>query len=149
MWLEVVLDRLDNNILAALSADSSTSTALLARRFGVARSTVQARIERLKRNGTIARFTLKLGDVALARRIKATVLLRVEARATPSVVQRIKMIPEVEMVHSTSGRFDLILQVASETTHALDGVLDRIGAIEGVQGSESLIHLSTKLDRAV
>ena len=104
-----VLDSLDNSILAALSADSSTSTALLARRFGVARSTVQARIERLKRNGTIARFTVKLGDVALARRIKATVLLRIEARSTANVVQHIKKLPEVEMVHSTSGRFDLIL----------------------------------------
>ncbi len=143
------MDQLDSDILAALAADSSTPTALLARRFGVARSTVQARIERLKRNGTIAGFTIKLGDVALARRIKATVLLQVEARATSPVVQRIKAVPEVEIVHSTSGRFDLILQIAAETTGGLDKVLDDIGSIPGVLGSESLIHLSTKLDRSV
>ncbi len=143
------MDELDNQILAALASDSSTSTALLARRFKVARSTVQARIERLKKKGVIAGFTIKLGDVALANRIRATVLLRVEAKANASVVQRIKSVPEVEIVHSTSGRFDLILQVATQTTHELDKVLDRIGAIPGVIASESLIHLSTKFDRSV
>ncbi len=143
------MDKLDSDILAALAADSSTPTALLARRFGVARSTVQARIERLKRKGTIAGFTIKLGDVALARRIKATVLVQVEARASTSVVQRIKAVPEVEIIHSTSGRFDLILQIAAETTGGLDKVLDDIGSIPGVRSSESLIHLSTKLDRSI
>lgn len=143
------MDELDNYILSALASDSSTSTALLARRFKVARSTVQARIERLKKNGTIAGFTIKLGDVALASRIRATVLLRIEARANASVVQRIKTVLEVELVHSTSGRFDLILQVGTQTTHDLDQVLDRIGAIPGVLASESLIHLSTKFDRSI
>lgn len=143
------MDELDNQILAALASDSSTSTALLARRFAVARSTVQARIERLKKKGIIAGFTIKLGDVALASRIHTTVLLRVEAKANASVIQRIKIVPEVELVHSTSGRFDLILQVATQTTHELDQVLDRIGVIPGVLASESLIHLSTKFDRSV
>lgn len=143
------MDDLDQKILALLAADSSTPTALLARRVGVARSTVQARIERLKSNGIIAGFTIKLGDVHLARRIRATVLLQVEARANTDVVQRIRAIPEVEIIHSTSGRFDLILQIATQTTGALDQVLDRIGSIPGVWASESLIHLSTKLDRSV
>ncbi len=74
------MDDLDQKLLAALAADSSTSTSRLARRFKVARSTVQARIERMETNGTIAGYTVKLGNVALARRIKATVLVDVEAR---------------------------------------------------------------------
>jgi DNA-binding Lrp family transcriptional regulator len=143
------MDDLDQKILAALAADSSTPTALLARRVGVARSTVQARIDRLKSKGIIAGYTIRLGDVHLARRIRATVLLQVEARANADVVQRVRAIAEVEIIHSTSGRFDLILQIATETTGTLDQVLDRIGGIPGVRASESLIHLSTKLDRSV
>lgn len=143
------MDELDTKILTALAANSSTSTSRLGRRFKVARSTVQARIEKMERTGIIAGYTIKLGDVALARRIKATVLVTVEPRSTPAVVQRLKTIPEIEIVHTTTGRFDLIVQVASDSTSDLDDVLDLIGAITGVRGSESLIHLSTKFDRAI
>ncbi len=143
------MDALDQKILAALAADSSTSTSRLGRRFKVARSTVQARIERMEATGIIAGYTVKLGDVALARRIKATVLVQIEPRATAAVLQRLKAIPEVEIAHTTTGRFDLILQIAADSTADLDQVLDQIGAITGVRGSESLIHLTTKFDRAV
>lgn len=143
------MDDLDEKLLAALAADSSTSTSRLARRFKVARSTVQARIERLERTGIIAGYTVKLGNVALGRRIRATVLVQVEPRATPQILQRLKGMPEVEIVHTTTGRFDLILQIAAETTQALDQVLDQVGAIPGIRSSESLIQLSTKIDRAI
>jgi DNA-binding Lrp family transcriptional regulator len=143
------MDDLDQRLLAALAADSSTSTSRLARRFKVARSTVQARIERMETTGIIAGYTVKLGNVALARRIKATVLVNVEPRETAGVVQRLRAMPEVEIVHTTTGRSDLILQIAADTTTALDEVLDKIGMVAGVRGSESLIHLTTKFDRAV
>lgn len=143
------MDDLDQKLLAALAADSSTSTSRLARRFKVARSTVQARIERMETTGIIAGYTVKLGNVALARRIKATVLVNVEPRETAGVVQRLRAMPEVEITHTTTGRADLILQIAADTTTALDEVLDKIGMIAGVRGSESLIHLTTKFDRAV
>lgn len=143
------MDELDQKILAALAVDSSTSTSRLARRFGVARSTVQARIERLERDGVIAGYTIKLGQTLVLRRIRATVLVHVEPRSTPAILGRLKAVPEVEIVRTTTGRVDLILQVAAETTQALDDVLDRVGAIPGIRSSESLIHLSTKIDRAV
>lgn len=143
------MDDLDDKLLAALAADSSTSTSRLARRFKVARSTVQARIERMERTGIIAGYTVRLGNVVLARRIRATVLLQIEPRGGPTILQRLKAMPEVELAHTTTGRFDLILQVAAETTQELDGVLDQIGAIPAVRGTESLIQLSTRIDRAV
>jgi len=143
------MDDLDQKLLAALAADSSTSTSRLARRFKVARSTVQARIERMEATGIIGGYTVKLGKVGLARRIKATVLVNVEPRESAGVVQRLRAMPEVEVVHTTTGRYDLILQVAADTTTALDEVLDRVGMVAGVRNSESLIHLTTKFDRAV
>lgn len=143
------MDNLDRKLLAALAADSSLSTSHLGRRFDVARSTVQARIEKMEQSGIIAGYTVKLGDVALARRIKATVLVTLEPRSTPAVLQRVNKIAEIEIAHTTTGRFDLILQVAVETTAQLDRVLDTIGALPGVRGSESLIHLTTKFDRSL
>lgn len=143
------MDDLDQKIVTALAADSSTSVSRLARRFKVARSTVQARLEKLETNGTIAGYTIKLGDVALARRIKASVLLEIEPRSTASVVSKLKHIPEVEMVATATGRVDIIAQIACATTEEIDQTLDQISAITGVQDIESLIHLSVKFDRAI
>lgn len=143
------MDDLDQRLLAALAANSSTSTSQLARRFKVARSTVQARIERLERTGVIGGYTVRLGQATVMRRIRATVLVRLEPRSGAGVLARLKAIPEVEIVHTTSGRIDLIVQLACETTDALDDTLDRLGAITGVIDTESLIHLTTKLDRSI
>lgn len=125
------------------------SVAVLARRLRVARSTVQARLERLESTGAIAGYTLRLGEAARGARIRATVLLGIEPRAQAGVLSRLKSLPQVERVHTTSGRVDLLLQLATSSTTELDETLDRIGGIEGVRSSESLIHLATKLDRAV
>ncbi|WP_343079735.1 Lrp/AsnC family transcriptional regulator [Ostreiculturibacter nitratireducens] len=143
------MDELDRNILGLLAADARISVATLARRLKVARSTVQARLERLETTGVIAGYTVKLGEAAQQARIRATVLLSIEPRAQAAILTRLRAIPEVERVHTTSGRVDLLLQVAAPSTAVLDGVLDAIGALTGVKSSESLIHLSTKLDRAL
>lgn len=139
-------DDLDRRLLAELSIDARLPVATLARRLGVARSTVQARLERLEHTGVIAGYTLRLGAAA-AGVIRATVLLQIEPRATPAVLQRLKTLTGVERAHSTSGRFDLILVIAAASTEELDRTLDAIGAIPGVTDSESLIHLSTRIDR--
>jgi len=144
-----VLDDLDRSLLQELSGNARLPVATLAKRLGVARSTIQARLERLETQGIIAGYTLRIGEAARARLIRATVLLQVEPRATPSVLQRLKTLTQVERAHTSSGRFDMVLQIAAPTTEDLDRTLDTIGAIPGVTDSESLIHLSTRIDRAV
>ena len=143
------MDDLDRGIIAQLGADARISVAVLARRLKVARSTIQARLERLETTGMIAGYTVRLGEAARQGRIRATVLLTVEPRTQATILTRLKALPEVERIHTTSGRIDLLLQVAAPTTTVLDDVLDAIGAVPGVKSSESLIHLSTKIDRAV
>ncbi len=143
------MDDLDRTIIGLLGADARMSVATLARRLKVARSTIQARLERLETGGIIAGYTLKLGEEARQGRLRASVLLTIEPRGQAAILSRLKAIAEVERVFTTSGRFDLLLQVAAPNTAALDGVLDQIGAMTGVKSSESLIHLSTRIDRAV
>ena len=143
------MDDLDRGILGLLGGDARMSVATLARRLKVARSTIQARLERLETSGVIAGYTIKLGEAAREGRIRATVLLAIEPRAQAGILGRLKTIAEVERIHTTSGRVDLLLQLAAPTTSKLDSVLDQIGELTGVKSSESLIHLSTKMDRAV
>jgi DNA-binding Lrp family transcriptional regulator len=143
------MDDLDRSIIGLLSADARISVSTLARRLKVARSTIQARLERLETGGVIAGYTLKLGEEARQGRLRASVLLTIEPRGQAAILSRLKAIAEVERVFTTSGRFDLLLQLSAASTAALDDVLDQIGAMAGVKSSESLIHLSTRIDRAV
>lgn len=143
------MDDLDRELIALLAADARAPLATLARKLGVARSTLQARLERLERSGVIAGYTLRLGGDRRHSLIRATVLLTIEPRAQAAVLARLRRLPEVERINTASGRFDLVLQVAAATTARLDTVLDTIGESPGVRSSESLIHLSTKLDRSV
>ena len=69
--------------LALLGADARMSVATLSRRLKVARSTIQARLERLETTGIIAGYTLKLGEAAREGRLRASVLLTIEPRSRP------------------------------------------------------------------
>jgi DNA-binding Lrp family transcriptional regulator len=140
------IDETDRALIAALTENARAPVADLARRTGLARTTVQSRIDRLLDRGMIAGFTLRPG-AALRAPIRATVLISIAPRSAPAVLARLRSMPEVESVHTTSGRVDMIVALGAESTEALDRTLDRIGAVEGVKGSESLIHLSTKIDR--
>ena len=141
------LDETDHALIAALSENARLPVADLARRCGLARTTVQARLDRLEQRGVIAGYTVRRG-AALKPALRATVLISVAPNETPTVLSRLKSMPQVEAVHTTSGRFDLLVTLTADSTEALDTTLDRIGEAKGVRSSESLIHLSTKIDRS-
>ena len=65
------MDELDRNIVGLLGADARMSIATLARRLKVARSTIQARLERLETSGVIVGYTIKLGEQAREGRLRA------------------------------------------------------------------------------
>lgn len=140
-------DEIDQKLLALLGENARMPVAQLARRLDLARTTVQARLERLETNGTISGYTVRLGE-ATQRPLRATALLSVEPRTGPAVLSRLKALPNVMRVHTTSGRFDMIAEISATTTEELDETLDWIGEAKGVRSSESLIHLSTKIDRS-
>jgi DNA-binding Lrp family transcriptional regulator len=143
------MDSTDKRLIAALAANARTPVSTLAAELGLARTTVQARIDRLERNGTIAGYTVRLSDAASAARIRATVLLQIDPQKQATVIGRLKANHNVEEAYTASGRFDLVLQAVANTTAELDHVLDQIGTLDGVKSSESLIRLTTKIDRAV
>ena len=141
------IDEKDRQLLLLLSENARSSVSDLARALGLARTTVQARIKRLENTGYIAGYTLRKGPSARPV-LRASALLSVEPRAGAAVLQKLKTLPQVEKVHTTSGRFDLVVELSAQSTEELDETLDDIGAARGVKSSESLIHLSTKIDRS-
>lgn len=143
------LDDTDRKLLTILATNARMPVARLAQKIGLARTTVQARLDRLEQTGVIAGYTVRLSDNARRGLIRATVLISLTPVAQAAVLSQLRQLTPVERVHTTSGRFDLACEVATTSTLELDQILDRIGEIEGVQTMESLIHLSTRIDRAI
>lgn len=139
-------DDTDKKLIALLRENARRPVADLARQLGLARTTIQARIERLETSGVISGYTLR-ASAATRPPLQATVLISIEPRSGPEVLSRLHSLSGVQVVHTTSGRFDLLAQVVAQTTTELDETIDRIGEARGVRSSESLIHLATKLDR--
>ena len=140
-------DDQDRRLLDLLREDARLPTAALARKLGVARTTVVERIRRLERRGVIAGYTVRLGASREARLLKVHVLLSVDARQGESVVAALKSIPQVRAVHAISGAFDCLAFVEGESTEEIDRVLDAIGALPGVGRTQSSLVLSVKFDR--
>jgi DNA-binding Lrp family transcriptional regulator len=74
-------------------------------------------------------------------------LLRVDAKRGDSVVQALHRITQIRAVFAISGIFDYMALVEAEATAEIDSVLDAIGSIPGVEGTQSSIVLSVKFDR--
>lgn len=137
----------DEELLALLKVNAREPVAALARKLGLSRTTVQDRLKRLEDNGTIAGYVLKLGQEFEAAGIRAYLTVEVEPRRSIDVSRALLKLPQVETLHSVSGKFDLIALVRTGSAEDLDRMLDTIGLIPGVTGTESAIILSTKLDR--
>lgn len=141
------MDSRDQELIDLLSQDARQSVSLLAQKLGMARTTLQARLEKLERSGVVAGYTVRLGDVTQAARITSTVLVQMEPGSVAPVTFKLKKMAGVKRVLTCSGRFDLILEVDAASPSELDKLLDDIGDIAEITSSESLIHLTERFNR--
>ncbi len=138
---------IDEKLIAALRENGRASTAELARLVGRSRSSVQSRIERLERTGVIVGYTARIAPEHGLGAVRAHVMLKVAPKEARAVSSALQSITQVRMLHSVSGDVDLIAIAATATVAEMDQVIDRIGALTGVERTTSLIILSTKFDR--
>lgn len=136
------LDALDRRLLALLRSDARLPTAALAQRLHVSRGTVQNRMNRLERTGVISGYTVRLRNEGEDDGVHAVTLIEVHGGATDGVISGLRRIPESVHVHSTNGRWDLIVQFHAADLVAFDRVLREVRAIEGVTNSESHLLLA-------
>lgn len=142
-----LLDDTDRALLALLRENARASTAELARRLKLSRTTVQSRLARLERSGAIAGYTVTAPADEEATIVRAHILITLEPRQTASIEAALRRIPELRTLHSVSGPFDLIAIVAANSIGELDTLIDRIGQLEGVERTTSAIVLSTRIQR--
>ena len=141
------LDATDRELLALLQANARDSTANLARRLRLARTTVLARLARLERSGVIEGYGVRLGQALKANSLAAYVSIAVLPRAGPLVLEALSRLIEVEQLSAVSGDFDYMALVRCRSPEHLDETLDAIGALDGVRQTRSSIVLAQKIDR--
>jgi DNA-binding Lrp family transcriptional regulator len=141
------LDDTDRALLALLRENARAPTADLARRLKLSRTTVQSRLARLERERVIAGYTVTMADEVEAALVRAHVLITLEPRKAAPIEAALRRIDEVRTLHSVSGPFDLIAIVAAASIGELDRLIDRIGALDGVERTTSAIVLSTRIQR--
>ncbi|MBB3277559.1 MULTISPECIES: Lrp/AsnC family transcriptional regulator [Pseudoxanthomonas] len=137
----------DQLLLSLLRDNARASTAQIARRLNLSRTTVQSRIERLEREGVISGYTVRVHDDYERGHIRAHIMITVHPKQMTSVVASLRAMPEVRLLQSVSGAYDLIAVGVVPSVDGMDLLTDRIGAIDGVERTTSSIVLSTKFER--
>lgn len=140
-------DKFDRELIALLQANARESTANLARRLGVARTTVVARLAKLEANGLIGGYSVRLGGEAVARGVQAFVGIVVQPKAGREVIRELTKFPELLQLASVSGEFDYMATLRADNTARLDVLLDQIGEIEGVTRTNTSVILALRIDR--
>lgn len=138
-----MLDDLDYRLIALLRSDSRTPVAVLARELGVNRSTVTARIDRLVDNGVIEGFTIRVSSDLEQDSVRGVMLVATETRRNHEVVHEIRGYPEIEQLHSTTGTWDLVIQLRCRNLSEFDLALERIRALDGVRSTQTSLLFSS------
>lgn len=137
------MDETDRRLIALLRADARTSVSSLAKTLRVARGTVQNRIAKLERAGTIAGYTVRLKPQVEEHRIAAFMTIAVEGNRADAVLRALRGDPAVESLHTTNGRWDIVAQLRADSLEAFDRVLGRIRQLDGIAQTETSLLLST------
>jgi DNA-binding Lrp family transcriptional regulator len=137
------MDDVDRQLIAILRDDARIQVATLAKRLGVSRGTVQNRIARLTKQGAILGFTLRLPPETDAHRVRAVMAIAIEGERSSAVVAALRGFPEIEAVHATNGRWDLVAEINAGSLAAFSDALDGIRQIKGIATTETSILLAT------
>lgn len=139
------MDEVDQRLVAELRRDGRASLSDLADRLHLSRATVRARMERLTERGDIAGFTVLTRADVTAAPVRGLMLIGIEGKGGERLMARLAGLPSVQAVHSTNGRWDLIVELGTQTLQELDETLHRIRSLDGVTTSETNLLLSTRM----
>lgn len=134
-------------LLFLLQENSRSTVSELAKKLSLSRATVQQMMSRLEHQGIIQGYTIKINPHYQQNQVSAYVMISIVAKKTSDIVRKLSSHPQLNMLCSISGQYDLIAKLTDETTEALDKSISFIEQIEGVEKTLSHIVLSRKVDR--
>lgn len=138
-----IFDDHDRTLIGLLRKDGRAPVSKLADIMGVSRGTVQTRLDRLLASGAVLGFTARVRDDYDASQIRAIMMIEVAGRNTTQVINKLRRLPELTVMHTTSGKWDLITEILVDDLPEFDRVLREVRVVDGVLNSETSILLSS------
>ncbi|WP_293577663.1 Lrp/AsnC family transcriptional regulator [Phaeobacter sp.] len=138
-----IFDDYDRQLIGLLRKDGRAPVSKLADIMGVSRGTVQTRLDRLLESGALLGFTARVREDYESDQIRAIMMIEVMGKNTSQVIRKMRGLPELTLMHTTSGKWDLIAEIAVATLPDFDRVLREVRMIDGVMNSETSILLSS------
>ncbi|MGP4019700.1 Lrp/AsnC family transcriptional regulator [Saccharopolyspora sp. 5N708] len=137
------LDALDARLLLLLADEPRLGVLECSRRLGVARGTVQARMDRLVQRGILLGFPPELDLAAMGYGLTAFAVLEIAQGRRALVAEQLAAIDEVCEVHATTGQGDLFVRMVARSNADLQRVIDEVVGVSGVRRTSTSIALST------
>jgi DNA-binding Lrp family transcriptional regulator len=144
------VDELDARIVRLFADEPRVGVLEASRRLGVARGTVQARLDRLSRTGVVRGWGPQLAPDALGYPVMAFATLEIRQDAGHDVVARhLAAIPEVLEAFTITGTGDLWVRMVARSNADMQRVIDAMVAFEGIVRTSTVIALSTQIPHRV
>lgn len=135
------MDKIDEEILVILRKNARTPFAEIARKLGISEASVHFRVKRLIREGFIRKFTVLVSYEKIGANLTAIILIKLDPAKHTRALNEIAKIEEVYEVYDITGEFDAILKVRTLDVRKLKEVIDRLGVIEGVLSTQTVVVL--------
>ena len=137
------MDQTDLNLLASLRHNARRSLSDLALELGLSRATVRARLNRLEQSRDIVGYSVIVKGDADALPVRGIMMIEIEGRSTDQVIRALSGFPEIAAIHTTNGKWDLVVEIGAQDLTGLDAVLRRIRLLPAIRVSETNLLLST------
>jgi DNA-binding Lrp family transcriptional regulator len=137
------MDDLDHKLLSALRRNGRASVSELASTLGTTRATVRARLEKLEKSGEILGFTVVLRGDLEDMPVRGVTMIEIEGKGTNRIISLLNGYPEVQAIHTTNGRWDIMVELGADSLTKLDSVLNKIRLIDGIRNSETNLCLTS------
>lgn len=137
------MDSIDEKLITLLRHNGRRSISDLALETDLSRATVRARLERLEKTGDILGYTVILRADAVELPVRGIMMIEIEGHVTDRIVRSLGGFAEISAIHTTNGRWDLIVELGAATLTDFDTILRRIRLLPGITASETNLLLAT------
>ena len=144
------MDQLDRRLLELFAAEPRVGVLEASRRLGVARGTVQARLDRLQSSGVVSGWGPELDPEAIGFPVTAFLTLEIrQGRGHEAVAEHLAAIPEVIEACTITGAGDMWCRVVARSNADLQRVIDAAIADEGIVRTSTVIALARQVPHRV
>ena len=135
------LDDVDRHILNLLQDDARRSFKEIAEVVKVSEATVFVRVKKLMKNSVIKSYKAIVDPKQVGKGTLAFVMLKANPNVYTKVLPTLVNMDEIYEIFDVTGAYYAILKIRTSSTEELAAIIDKIGMIEGITGTETAVVL--------